>query len=187
MIRRPPRSTQSRSSAASDVYKRQVQDPGPMPGPNHECRGTGIRKDLTAPIHEKDLLAGGVQDHAERCSQRLDHGRQLSLGVPELRRRPHCPSPVSVSVQRDDLEAKLSCNGREELDGSAIRVVDDKPDAGGPDGGYIQSTQQVVTVRLHYTRRNIDGAHLFDVGASKFLAEEQALDGSFLRRGKIEP
>src|SRR5450756_120005 len=26
MIRRPPRSTQSRSSAASDVYKRQVQD-----------------------------------------------------------------------------------------------------------------------------------------------------------------
>ena len=27
MIRRPPRSTQSRSSAASDVYKRQVIDP----------------------------------------------------------------------------------------------------------------------------------------------------------------
>src|SRR5680860_1023703 len=30
MIRRPPRSTQSRSSAASDVYKRQVQ--GIIPG-----------------------------------------------------------------------------------------------------------------------------------------------------------
>src|SRR5450756_3244179 len=28
MIRRPPRSTQSRSSAASDVYKRQVADSG---------------------------------------------------------------------------------------------------------------------------------------------------------------
>src|SRR5450756_3120015 len=27
MIRRPPRSTQSRSSAASDVYKRQLRDP----------------------------------------------------------------------------------------------------------------------------------------------------------------
>src|SRR5680860_542724 len=27
MIRRPPRSTQSRSSAASDVYKRQAPDP----------------------------------------------------------------------------------------------------------------------------------------------------------------
>src|SRR5450756_3204155 len=29
MIRRPPRSTQSRSSAASDVYKRQFQDRSP--------------------------------------------------------------------------------------------------------------------------------------------------------------
>src|SRR5450756_3037018 len=28
MIRRPPRSTQSRASAASDVYKRQAQHPG---------------------------------------------------------------------------------------------------------------------------------------------------------------
>ena len=27
MVRRPPRSTQSRSSAASDVYKRQAPDP----------------------------------------------------------------------------------------------------------------------------------------------------------------
>src|SRR5450756_66020 len=34
MIRRPPRSTQSRSSAASDVYKRQVPDAG---------SGTGAR------------------------------------------------------------------------------------------------------------------------------------------------
>src|SRR5450756_2160423 len=31
MIRRPPRSTQSRSSAASDVYKRQVLAPVPPP------------------------------------------------------------------------------------------------------------------------------------------------------------
>src|SRR5680860_1883950 len=32
MIRRPPRSTQSRSSAASDVYKRQVVDRGSRTG-----------------------------------------------------------------------------------------------------------------------------------------------------------
>src|SRR5450756_3238388 len=31
MIRRPPRSTQSRSSAASDVYKRQLHLPGGVP------------------------------------------------------------------------------------------------------------------------------------------------------------
>src|SRR5450756_453000 len=32
MIRRPPRSTQSRSSAASDVYKRQILDANPKGG-----------------------------------------------------------------------------------------------------------------------------------------------------------
>ena len=38
MIRRPPRSTQSRSSAASDVYKRQA--PASLPGrsPSHAGR-----------------------------------------------------------------------------------------------------------------------------------------------------
>src|SRR5659263_368835 len=44
MIRRPPRSTQSRSSAASDVYKRQAQEIGrptrvlPEPPDNSELR-----------------------------------------------------------------------------------------------------------------------------------------------------
>src|SRR5659263_783330 len=37
MIRRPPRSTQSRSSAASDVYKRQAEPP-PMPRPAGRLR-----------------------------------------------------------------------------------------------------------------------------------------------------
>ena len=37
MIRRPPRSTQSRSSAASDVYKRQGKD---ETGDTTFCRGT---------------------------------------------------------------------------------------------------------------------------------------------------
>ena len=35
MIRRPPRSTQSRSSAASDVYKRQGQEGEHDPGEEH--------------------------------------------------------------------------------------------------------------------------------------------------------
>ena len=41
MIRRPPRSTQSRSSAASDVYKRQVQEAnatGAIAQPRFEAR-----------------------------------------------------------------------------------------------------------------------------------------------------
>src|SRR5680860_491674 len=38
MIRRPPRSTQSRSSAASDVYKRQATLPGHSGEPGHHFR-----------------------------------------------------------------------------------------------------------------------------------------------------
>src|SRR5659263_697114 len=37
MIRRPPRSTQSRSSAASDVYKRQPLTCPGEPGPGFPC------------------------------------------------------------------------------------------------------------------------------------------------------
>src|SRR5450756_2729029 len=44
MIRRPPRSTQSRSSAASDVYKRQIHDRATgqdrRSGSRHETRST---------------------------------------------------------------------------------------------------------------------------------------------------
>ena len=53
MIRRPPRSTQSRSSAASDVYKRQVQEDhvdGPVVGDHQRPLGEHVRAD-------------GVDDH----------------------------------------------------------------------------------------------------------------------------
>src|SRR5674536_382416 len=45
MIRRPPRSTLSSSSAASDVYKRQVRD-GPHPAGRP---GRGVQRDLRRP------------------------------------------------------------------------------------------------------------------------------------------
>src|SRR5450756_2747745 len=45
MIRRPPRSTQSRSSAASDVYKRQEDARFKEQGRRDEqtCHGTGVK------------------------------------------------------------------------------------------------------------------------------------------------
>src|SRR5680860_1784409 len=58
MIRRPPRSTQSRSSAASDVYKRQAGGPllfphATLPGPSGHplrkcCRCDSRRSDSAA-------------------------------------------------------------------------------------------------------------------------------------------
>ena len=42
MIRRPPRSTQSRSSAASDVYKRQTGHRNPEARPHHSSPSTAL-------------------------------------------------------------------------------------------------------------------------------------------------
>src|SRR5450756_2683965 len=54
MIRRPPRSTQSRSSAASDVYKRQEEDLVA------EVRGAGReRRHLRAQLERLQALVGG--------------------------------------------------------------------------------------------------------------------------------
>ena len=60
MIRRPPRSTQSRSSAASDVYKRQPQFSA--------CVGVEAVEAIVA--------AGDVQ-----LSQALDAGRAVDLSL----------------------------------------------------------------------------------------------------------
>src|SRR5680860_1313272 len=70
MIRRPPRSTQSRSSAASDVYKRQpvvesvLAPPGPIPNPvvtRHSAgeysggNARGGEAAAGAPHHRRDM------------------------------------------------------------------------------------------------------------------------------------
>src|SRR5680860_1917390 len=48
MIRRPPRSTQSRSSAASDVYKRQLEGRLPLESDTafHRALGTASRNEV---------------------------------------------------------------------------------------------------------------------------------------------
>eukprot|EP00657_Telonema_sp_P-1_P007475 TRINITY_DN27377_c0_g1_i1.p1 TRINITY_DN27377_c0_g1~~TRINITY_DN27377_c0_g1_i1.p1 ORF type:complete len:163 (+),score=71.66 TRINITY_DN27377_c0_g1_i1:143-631(+) len=57
MIRRPPRSTQSRSSAASDVYKRQVSTQST--GFSHQTMVVGdLIKSIPAPFN-KVIQAGG--------------------------------------------------------------------------------------------------------------------------------
>ena len=51
MIRRPPRSTQSRSSAASDVYKRQIL---------HLVKALPLHVTGTRPLAEATVTRGGV-------------------------------------------------------------------------------------------------------------------------------
>ena len=79
MIRRPPRSTQSRSSAASDVYKRQGRDHVPhhtledgLLGATHDGGNDGL-----AQCHglddgpQKGLSRNGRQHDEVRCRQDL--------------------------------------------------------------------------------------------------------------------
>ena len=65
MIRRPPRSTQSRSSAASDVYKRQHLYNG------QEAISTGV-------------IGAMKKKHDWFCSTYRDHVHALSAGVPSF-------------------------------------------------------------------------------------------------------
>src|SRR5450756_2727854 len=61
MIRRPPRSTQSRSSAASDVYKRQEIHPAAKIAPGCVIdHGMGVVIGETAEVGEDCLLYQGV-------------------------------------------------------------------------------------------------------------------------------
>src|SRR5450756_2730483 len=92
MIRRPPRSTQSRSSAASDVYKRQNRH-GPG-GPDAHGR-------RALPIGSDGILPVGVLDHTGRHSHlRVDiwHWRHV-YGHPrgDIEHLHDRPSPVSYT------------------------------------------------------------------------------------------
>src|SRR5450756_58836 len=79
MIRRPPRSTQSRSSAASDVYKRQIQ----------QRRAAGVGDDdVQVPI-VVEIGHGGAAAHV------LDAKRRSALGRNVLE-----PAAADVLVQK---------------------------------------------------------------------------------------
>src|SRR5450756_1477279 len=73
MIRRPPRSTQSRSSAASDVYKRQLL--------LHELSHSYIAKRSGISINRITLfIFGGVAEMSEDVQRPMDEFRMAIAG-----------------------------------------------------------------------------------------------------------
>src|SRR5450756_3058690 len=74
MIRRPPRSTQSRSSAASDVYKRQALDDDVLEvAPHHVLHHDVVRAVLDAPVvHVHDVRLVEVGGRLRLLPEPLD-------------------------------------------------------------------------------------------------------------------
>src|SRR5450756_3147696 len=72
MIRRPPRSTQSRSSAASDVYKRQVTglEASPDDGP-HAVRTGGVGYGGEVRLFQAVVVVGQVVDARRHVAAEL--------------------------------------------------------------------------------------------------------------------
>src|SRR5450756_1307013 len=104
MIRRPPRSTQSRSSAASDVYKRQDEDRvlEVVAAPRHErdehvpterqLAELGARPvaehlalgHLLADAHDRLLVDAGILVRALELGEVVDVGAHLLADIPVL-------------------------------------------------------------------------------------------------------
>ena len=98
MIRRPPRSTQSRSSAASDVYKRQLPDTRPCAASlstGHDCTALWPRtRDSPRRLHRRADLVRPRRHPARRGSHR-DPQR------PTGRRHDHAPFRDRARVDRE--------------------------------------------------------------------------------------
>src|SRR5680860_1418675 len=99
MIRRPPRSTQSRSSAASDVYKRQgvgraiiVREPGSVAG-----RGELIRALCESGI-QVDLVSGESDTFAPAMI--LNHVEGMPILSLPVARKTRVSKAIKVAVDR---------------------------------------------------------------------------------------
>src|SRR5450756_2216098 len=100
MIRRPPRSTQSRSSAASDVYKRQS-----LKVRHHFGRDLGIVLDLAHELRHRGLVREEVADAADglRVSRDGDKLYVIKLETPRLlrERQKLAPRVIHLAVLCD--------------------------------------------------------------------------------------
>src|SRR5680860_1326583 len=87
MIRRPPRSTQSRSSAASDVYKRQapavrglellavhVRHQPHVALPAHRARAPGVLAHMAAGAQELGMGVADIEPGERAAAKVTDHG-----------------------------------------------------------------------------------------------------------------
>ena len=103
MIRRPPRSTQSRSSAASDVYKRQFIDPATQQKVTIEGRKFHTEYSALKPFEGKYSRLQVSRNYTNAITK---------IGGIAYEKNPKDPSETSMKLIKDDKEiwAKLQFN-----------------------------------------------------------------------------
>src|SRR5680860_673692 len=109
MIRRPPRSTQSRSSAASDVYKRQVIESAPP----HESKGSHFNGPFGHVLRQLigvDHVIKGVQERAE-------------IGVHLLHERADSLYFLSTALEGELVAAQGNINVQKLLEHTEVRIM----------------------------------------------------------------
>src|SRR5450756_1659080 len=132
MIRRPPRSTQSRSSAASDVYKRQVDD-----HPRGDLRGLEAGFDAggggaVALVPAQDLLGKGRGEVAAARSVGADSELVAGFVASGLVDGPDGEIGEGVGPVGDGGAVPPECRGREVgLDGTGLGDDPAEAAAGG--------------------------------------------------------
>src|SRR5665811_1250959 len=100
MIRRPPRSTRVRSSAASDVYKRQGQ--GYLNG-DAESGQSVLRANL--PVVEANAAAGDTQAQPHAAGIGMAGGVDAEKGEEDLGQRFHGNTRTVIAVSYTHLRA----------------------------------------------------------------------------------
>src|SRR5665648_319239 len=106
MIRRPPRSTLSSSSAASDVYKRQHRAPG-------LAEALGMR----APEVPADVLFDGLplavtHDHAAPAADRAERGKDRLVIAKDPGKEPRAATRPRSPARRSRRQGPPQWRGR---------------------------------------------------------------------------
>eukprot|EP00831_Metopus_contortus_P000295 TRINITY_DN1010_c0_g1_i1.p1 TRINITY_DN1010_c0_g1~~TRINITY_DN1010_c0_g1_i1.p1 ORF type:complete len:425 (+),score=82.62 TRINITY_DN1010_c0_g1_i1:109-1383(+) len=115
MIRRPPRSTQGVSSAASDVYKRQVSTQstwGPIFFYVENCDGTD-RSQFDIAINVKDP----IQHLVSPTNLFIHKGKQKTLVIPYI---PHKARSLTLNIIAEDFSHQTKKLGSVELSSSQV-------------------------------------------------------------------
>ena len=143
--------------------------------------------DAPAVVDHENLLAAGVDDHAELRSERGHKDRELTQLFLELLERARADVLGHDPVHRDDLDPEAVEKLGKELRGGAVRVVDDDLRFRVGDLFSMRDLREErIAVRLSDPWRFVDPPNIVVRDAAQILAKEDRLDLPLLRLVHVE-